>query len=178
MPTSLHLVPSSKHLDLYIQRELNQQTTTSHRHHRRHREDGFRALLRRSHNNRALAGCIDSVPHSHSQLYVEQLVIVADQILVCARDLFLVGRSRKFANHQHMSLLLVAGIDVVAGPHILQPPVGKLVHLQLCRELLSYLMIIISVVVHLLLLLLLFKQLLLLLLLPLPFFFLLFFLLC
>ena len=104
-------------------REPAQQTTTSHRRHHHHRGDGFRAPLRRRHNNRALDGRIEYVPHSHSQLYVEQLVIVADRIRVCARGHFLDGHSRRFANRQYMSLLLVAAIDVVAGLHIPQYPV-------------------------------------------------------
>jgi hypothetical protein len=109
---------------MYTEREPDQHITTSHHRHRRHREDGLHAPLRRNHNNRALDGRIDSERHSHFQLYVEQLVIVVDRIPVCARDHFLDGRSRRFANRQHMPPLLVAAIDVVAGLHSPQSPVG------------------------------------------------------
>jgi hypothetical protein len=82
--------------------------------------------VRRRHNNRALDGRIGSVPHSHSQLYVEQLEIVVDQIPVCVRGHFLDGHSRRVVNRRHMSRLLVAAIDVVAGLHIPQYPTARI----------------------------------------------------
>ena len=106
--------------------EPDWQVTTFRRRRHHHHGDGHRALVRHRHNNLALDGRIGSVPHNHSQLYVEQLEIVVDQIPVCARGHFLDGHSRRVVNRRHMSRLLVAAIDVVAGLHIRQYPIARI----------------------------------------------------
>jgi hypothetical protein len=106
--------------------EPDYQATTFHHRRHHHRGDDLRALLRRRHNSRALDGRIGSVPHNHSQLYVEQLEIVVDQIPVCAQCHFLDGHSRRVVNRRHMSRLLAAAIDVVAGLHIPQYPIARI----------------------------------------------------
>jgi len=106
-----------------MQNEPSQETTTFHHRHHHHRGDGLHAPSRHKHNNLALDGHTDFVPHSHSRLYVERLGTVVDLILVCAQGHFLDGHSRRFVNRQHMSLPLATAIDAVVGLHILQSPI-------------------------------------------------------